>query len=108
MIHRMPTHPKLPRTILIYTVVLFLFALMPLFTLKGVPSWKRKYVLTIVMWHVWFNLSDNRGGEVVLGREHKVWRMITDDLDLVDKDTVDFLNGVPVRAVIPGYIHRCS
>lgn len=108
MIHRMPTHPKLSGTVLIYTMALFLFALMPLFTLKGVLSWKIKYALTLVMWHVLFNLRDNRVGEVVLGREHEVWHVITDGLDLVDKDTVDFLTGVPVRAVIPGYIHSCS
>lgn len=82
-------------------MTLFLLSLASLFTLKGIPSWKIKYVVTLVLWYVWFNLRENRGGKGILSREEVVWRVITDGLDWVDKDIVDFLVRIPGRAVEP-------
>lgn len=50
---------------------------------------------------MWFNLRENGGGKEVVSREQEVWHVLTDDLDVVDKDIVDFLTRIPVRAVGP-------
>lgn len=50
---------------------------------------------------MWFNLRENGGGKEVVSREQEVWHVLTDGLDVVDKDIVDFLTRIPVRAVGP-------
>lgn len=50
---------------------------------------------------MWFNLRENGEGKEVVSREQELWHVITDGLDLVDKDIVDFLTRSPVRAVDP-------
>lgn len=62
--------------------------------------------MTLVMWHVRFNLRENGGGKEVVSREQEVWHMITDGPDLVDKEIVDFLARIPVRAV-DSRLHGC-
>lgn len=78
----MTTHPELPITALGYAMVLFLL-LVPHFTLKGIPSWNIKYMVTLVIWHVWFNLRENRGGKEALSKD-KLWCVITGGLDPVE------------------------
>lgn len=101
VMQRVTTHPELPKIVLVSIIALFLLSLEPLLTLKVVPGWNIKYMVILVMWHMWFNLRENRGGKEVLSKENFVWYSITDDPYPVDKDIVDFLSTIPVRAVDP-------
>lgn len=73
---RVTTHPELPKIVLVSIIALFLLSLEPLLTLKVVPGWNIKYMVILVMWHMWFNLRENRGGKEVLSKENFVWYLI--------------------------------